>query len=128
MPSLREGRVRGLRIVVLSDEAERFRGALSIAAAHAASGGEAAILLQLDAVRLLVDLTAPDDAAHRAAGLPTLAHIFDEALGLGVIVMACQSGMALAGIEASVIDTRICASGPVQFLQGCRDEDRLLIV
>ncbi len=120
--------MRGLKIIVLTDDAERFRGALGIAAAHAALGGEAALFLQLDAVRLLGTPTAPKDDIHQAEGLPTLAALLEHALVLGVKITVCQSGMALARIEAGALDARIEAGGPVQFLGDCRDDDRLLMI
>lgn len=122
--------MRRLRIVVLTPDAERFRGALTSAAAQAALGGEVAILLQQDAVALLargVD-AAPSDARHAAAGLPTLPALLDEALGLGVAVTACQSGLTLTGITADTLDRRIEIGGPVSFLQEMTDADRLLLV
>lgn len=110
--------MRGLKLVILTPDAERFRGALTVAAAHAALGGDAALFLQLDAVALLrPPLAAPQDAAHGAAGLPTLAALLDEALALGVVVTACQSGLALTGLDAAALDPRIHTGGAVGFLQ-----------
>ena len=64
----------GLNIVILSEDAERLRGALMLALAHMALGGEARLFLQLDAVRLLAPpISAPRDADHAAHGLPSLA-------------------------------------------------------
>src|SRR3546814_9198577 len=100
LPVLRRGTMRELRIVVATADAERLRGALVIAAAQAALGGGAAVFLQLDAVGLLrMPVEAPRDEAHRAAGLPSLAMVIEEALGLGVTLLACQSGLALCGMK-----------------------------
>lgn len=119
--------MKPLRIVVLTDDAERFRGALTIAAAHAALGGDAALFLQLDAVRLLrAPYTAPMDITHSAAGLPTMAQLVEDALSLGVRLMVCQSGLALAGLDLVSCDARIEASGPVAFVQALGDDDRLI--
>jgi predicted peroxiredoxin len=121
--------MQGLRIIVLTADAERFRGALTVAAAYAALGGPAAILLQLDAVSLLrAPLSGPEDDAHRANGLPTLSALLDEALALGIGVIACQSGLALSGIDIDTLDQRIIAGGPVSFLQMLKPEERLLLV
>jgi predicted peroxiredoxin len=109
--------MRGLKLVILTPDAERFRGALTVAATHAALGGDAALFLQLDAVALLRPLAAPHDDAHGAAGLPTLAALLDEALALGVTVTACQSGLALTGLDAASLDPRIKTGGAVGFLQ-----------
>lgn len=119
----------GLNLVVLTDEAERFRGALTLALAQAALGSAVRLFLQLDAVRLLTPSTeAPRDRDHAAHGLPTLAVLIDEALEAGIAIIACQSGLALAGLEATALDARIEAGGPLSFLQGLSPEERLLVV
>ncbi|RXR30267.1 DsrE family protein [Sphingobium fluviale] len=119
----------GLNFVVLTDDAERLRGALTLALAHAALGGEARLFLQLDAVRLLTPpLSAPRDADHAAHGLPTLAALVTEALDAGVAIIACQSGLALAGLAADALDPRITAGGPVSFLQSIGPEGRLSVI
>jgi predicted peroxiredoxin len=121
--------MRDLKIVILSPEAERFRGAITIAAAHAALGGHVAMLLQADAVSLLTPARgAPNDAAHALQGLPTLGTLVAEALALGVIVIACQSGLGLARLSLSDLDPRIVAGGPVSFMQQLADTDRLLLI
>ncbi|WP_176592732.1 DsrE/DsrF/DrsH-like family protein [Sphingobium sp. EM0848] len=121
--------MRELRIVVATADAERLRGALVMAAAHAALGGQAAVFLQLEAVGLLrTPVEAPQDAAHRAAGLPSLAALIEEALGLGVALLACQSGLALCGLLVEDLPPGVEAGGPVAFLQQTGDEARLLFV
>lgn len=121
--------MRDLKIVLLTADPERLRGALAMAAAHAALGGAAQMFFQMDAVALLSpDASAPRDAAHASAGMPRLAALIEEALGLGVALVACQSGLALAGIDAATLDPRIVSGGSVGFLQGVGDVDRLLFV
>lgn len=110
--------MRELRIIILTADAERFRGALVTAAARAALGGRAAIFLQLDAVALLrAPIAGPGDMAHAAAGLPTLAALIDDALALGVALTACQSGLALCGMTAADLPAGVAAGGPVGFLR-----------
>lgn len=128
MPGLLGADMRGLKIVILTPDAERFRGALTVAAAQAAAGGSAALFLQHDAVRLLQDMAAPRDEAHAAAGLPTLATLFEEALGLGVAISACQSGLALCGADISALDSRVTASGALHFLRDRDDGAQVLLV
>ena len=120
--------MRGLKIVLLSADPERLRGALASAAAYAAMGGDAHIFFQMDAATLLADLSAPRDKAHAQAGMPTLATLMDDALTLGVTLTACQSGLTLAGIDAVALDPRVTIGGTVSFLQSVTDEDRLLFV
>lgn len=119
----------GLHIIVLSDDAERLRGALVLALAHAARGGAARLFLQLEAARLLyAGWSAPNDDQHRTAGLPTLAELLDEALGMDVILVVCQSGLSLTGLSMDDLDSRIVAGGPVSFLAAVGESDRLLTV
>ena len=121
--------MRGLRIIVATPDAERLRGALALAAAHAAMGGGATIFLQLDAVALLRrPVQGPCDEAHRAAGLPSLAMLIDEALELGVEMVACQSGLALSGMGEADLPAGAHAGGPMSFLQATQDEARLLFI
>ncbi|MBB6124321.1 DsrE family protein [Sphingobium subterraneum] len=118
-----------LALVLLTDDAERLRGGLVLAMAHGALGGEASLFLQLDAVRLLGPATDPPrDGDHRAAGLPSLADLIDEALGGGIAITVCQTGLALANLDAGGIDPRIAIGGAVSFLQGIGGDDRLLVV
>lgn len=117
-----------MKIVLTAPDAERFRGALTLAAAHAALGGAAALFLQLDAVAMLrPPLSAPRDDAHAAAGLPTLATLLADAMMLGVHVTACQSGMTLASLTADMLTKGIDVGGPIQFLTDGGDEARIVI-
>lgn len=119
--------MRELRIVVATADAERLRGALVMAAAQAALGGKAALFLQLDAVGLLrAPIGAPQDEAHRAAGLPSLEMLVEEALALGVVILACQSGLALCGMTVESLPAGVEIGGPVGFLQQTGDATRLL--
>jgi predicted peroxiredoxin len=119
--------MRPLRIIVATADAERLRGALVLAAAQAALGGDATLFLQLDAVALLrLPVTASRDEAHQAAGLPSIAALIEDALALGVMIIACQSGIALAGLSADMLPAGIETGGPVAFLQQTDDDARLL--
>lgn len=110
--------MRELRIVVATADAERLRGALVLASAQAALGGAASIFLQLDAVALLREpVQAPEDAAHLAAGLPSLSQLIAEALALDVGILACQSGMALHDVAASELPDGISISGQSRFFR-----------
>lgn len=121
--------MRELRIILTVADAERLRGALVTAAAHAALGGEASLFLQLDAVALLrTPIDAPHDRAHASAGLPTLAMLIGEAQALGVVITACQSGLALCDLAADDMPPQIGVSGPVAFLQATDDAARLILL
>jgi predicted peroxiredoxin len=119
-------RMRGLTILVATADGERFHAALTFAAASAAAGAVTQLHLHGGAVALLVlPIAMEQDALFAASGLPTLAQLFEEALGLGVAVSACQSGLALCGISAEAFDTRVMMDGPVGVLLRGSD-DRLL--
>lgn len=121
--------MRELRIIATTADVPRLRGVLTVAAAQAALGGKVSLFLQLEAVALLVPpITAPDDAAHVAAGLPSLVMLIEDAMQLDVALVACQSGMALYGLTADSLPTGVDVGGPVAFLQQTDDAARLLIV
>jgi len=115
--------VRGLTFMVLRPAS--LRAGLELAAANAALGGRARVFCQGEAVAALAPLRDPHDADYAACGLPTLAELFGEALGLGVEVIACQSGLLLMGVDAAMLDPRITFAGPVSVMQTLGD-DRLV--
>jgi predicted peroxiredoxin len=116
-----------LALVVVSADPARLRAALSLARAEVALGSEARVFLQGEAATLLrAPITAPQDAAWRAAGEPDLAGLLDEALDDGIAISLCQSGLAMGGMSAETIDRRIELSGPVAFLAAAGPHIRLL--
>ena len=119
--------MRGLTIVVAGGEHARLRSALGLAAAQAAAGGAARLFLDSAAVPLLAPpVAAPDDRAHRAAGLPILAELVETCLALGSRIVLCQSGLALAGLDAATMDRRFEQGGMVGLLAALGD-DRLVV-
>ena len=116
--------MRGLTLIVTKPAG--VRSALELAAANAALGGRARLFCQGEAVAALSPLRDRHDDDYAAAGLPTLAELFEDALGLGVEIIACQSGMALTGVTADMLDARIAFGGPVSVLQTL-GEDRLAV-
>jgi predicted peroxiredoxin len=120
--------VHALKIVLTTPDAERFRGALTLAAAQAALGGSVALFLQLDAVAMLrAPISAPRDTAHVAAGLPSLDTLLADAMALGVVVTACQSGMALADLTADALPQGVDVGGPLQFLANAGANTQLVL-
>lgn len=116
--------VRGLTIVVTRPSG--LRAALDLAAANAALDGPTRIFAQGEAVAALAQpMQGPHDEDYRLAGLPTMAELCEEALALGVAIVACQSGLALIGIAASRLDPRIGFGGPIGLLRDL-GEDRLV--
>lgn len=120
---------RPLLLVATTGDAERLRGGVTLAAAEAALGGSVRLFLQLDAVAVLRSPVAgPRDAAHAAAGLPSLAALLDDALALGVTITVCQSGLVLAGLTADALDPRIEIGGPVGVLARLDGAERLVVI
>lgn len=120
--------MRGLTIIVADPSSERFRTALSIAAAQAALGGRAHIFCQGEAVAVLrAPIVGTQDDRHTQCGLPPLAMLLDDAIGLGVTITACQSGLTLRYMRAEDLDPRISFGGLVSVLQALGD-DRLIAV
>jgi len=109
--------MRGLTIVVATPDPDRFRAALTMACAAAALGGRTRIYLHEGAVALLTMTgTAPP-------GLPTLSELRIIALETGVELIACQTGLALAGLAADT--ERVAAGGLIDLLATLAD-DRLV--
>lgn len=116
-----------LAFLVVSEEPARLRAALTFARAEVALGGTASLFLQGAAAALLrAPVHDPKDADWRAAGEPDLAHLLDAALDDGVDISLCQSGLAMAGIDAATLDRRITLTGPVAFLAAAGPDMRLL--
>lgn len=120
----------GLNILLLSEDAERFRGALMVAMTHRSLGdGPARLFLQLDAVRLIAPpVIGPHDANHQLHGLPSLGALIEEALDDGVGIIICQSGLILAGLSPTMIDERIETGGLTSFLASVSPTDRVMMV
>lgn len=121
--------MRRLAIVIADDGAERFRTALVMAAAHVALGGGARFFLQGAAVGLLrAPLHDPDAERQSATGLPTLAQLFEEAVGLGIRFAACQSSLALLGLSAADCEPRLEWGGMIGFLSTVEPAEQLMMI
>ena len=119
--------MRGLTIILAEPSPPRLRAALSLAAAVAALGGRARLFLHEDAVTLLAaPLADAGDDRRSTAGLPTMAQLFEEALAMSVEVILCQSGLALAGLDAGTLDQRLLTGGLIGIVSAIGD-DRLLL-
>jgi peroxiredoxin family protein len=100
----------GLSIIVADVDPVRFRTALTLAAAQAALGARSRMLLDNAAV----PLAANSD------------ELLESCFELGVSVTLCQSGLALAGLQADRLDPRFAYGGMLGWLADL-GEDRLLI-
>ncbi|MFS0736492.1 DsrE family protein [Sphingomonas sp. 1P06PA] len=115
-----------MTIIIARPDPVALRTALGIALSAAALGGRARLFVDTAAVPLLrVPVIDPADDAQVDAGLPTLAGLLDEADQAGVAILACQAGLALAGLALPDLVTGTEAAGMVSLLQTLAD-DRLL--
>ena len=118
----------GLSIIVASAEGGRLYAALEAAMTATALGRPARIFLQGEAAGLLRDPVGfAGDAVRRAVGQPDLAGLVAEAITMEVRLFVCQSGMALAGIDAAELVSQVRAGGLVSFMADIGPEDRLLV-
>lgn len=117
--------MRGLTIIAATGEVERFRAALSLACAHVALGGAVRVYCHEAAVTLLMPSADPDDAPRAATGLASRAQLLDEALASGVRLIACQTGLAAAGITFDALPAGVEPGGLVSLLASLGD-DRLV--
>ncbi|KQN07371.1 DsrE family protein [Sphingomonas sp. Leaf25] len=110
--------MRGLTIIVAGAEGDRLRAALTMACAAAALGARARVYLHEAAVAgFAADAPAP-------AGQPTLGELRGIAAESGVETIACQSGLALAGLAADAIG--VSGGGMIELLATLSD-DRLVV-
>ena len=116
--------VRGLTIVVAGADGARLHASLSLAAANAALEGRTRVFLQAEAVALLGG--GQEDVRYAAAGMPGVQELIGEVLAMGVEIIACQSGLALAGIAAATLPEGVETGGLVGLMAGL-GEDRLVI-
>lgn len=119
-------RMPGMMIVAAGSDPARLHAALSLAAASAALDRPARIFLQAEAVALLRDESPDGDERYRRSGVPSLKEMIAESLALGVSIIACQSGLALAGMSAEDLPAGVETGGLVGFLSSQADEQLLM--
>lgn len=100
--------MRGLTLLIATADSARLRAALTLAAASAALGGRTRVYFHEDAVPLLV------------TGEPLIA----TAMESGATLIACQTGLAVAGLEATALPEGVEAGGLIGLLADLGD-DRL---
>ena len=118
--------MRGLTILVPTDDRVRFRAALSLACAQAALGGRVRLFCQEEAVAMLVDRPDPDRPMLTDRGLPDIPQLIAAARDVGVGLMTCQTGLSAASITIGDLYDGVEAGGLVGVL-ATLDEDRLAI-
>ncbi|MBA4049028.1 MAG: peroxiredoxin [Sphingomonas sp.] len=86
-----------MTIILIAEDAERARAALSIALAQSALGSAVQLYAHERAVALFArkPRVDDDDATLAAAGLPDRLAMLTMAADTGVTLIACQTGMAM---------------------------------
>lgn len=107
---------KGLTIILLSDDILRNDGAIMMAMAHAALHDESE-------ARTRIFFHAPVVARLAQKDDDLLA----EAQALGIILLACQTGLAVLDIAADRLGYGATASGPIALFNDL-DDDRLVMV
>ena len=116
--------MKGLAIIVASPDPARFRAALTLAVAQTALGGQVRLYCHEASVALLAraERTDDDSVTLTAAGLPDRHGLITMALASGVILIACQTGLAVAGLAMDDLATGVEAGGMMALLADLRDE------
>ncbi len=129
MPGMRKGvKQTGLALVFAEANHARLHGGLSLALAATALGRHVRMFFQGEAVcALQVERHWAGDKACKAAGLPQIAELLGQATGLGLPIMACESGIHLCSLSAPGLIAGVETGGLVAFLADAR-EDELLFV
>ena len=120
--------MKGVLIMLTAADPERLRTALTLAAATRALGGTARLFLHEAAAALTVGPhETRTDANWVEHGLPTLKQAWNTALDLGTEIIACQTGLAIANVDAATLDSRITMGGLVGVLAAAGG-DRLIVL
>lgn len=118
--------MRGLTILVATDDRVRFRAALSLACAQAALGGRVRLFCQEEAASLLIDRPDLDQTTLIDRGLPTIPDLIAAAHDVGVALMVCQTGLSAAALIPECLYDGVEPGGLVGVL-ATLDADRLLV-
>lgn len=119
----------GLTVIITTPDSVRFRAGLTLAIAQSALGGRVRLYCHEASVALLTHAERPDDdgTALAVAGLPDRLALIAIARDNGVALIACQTGMAMAGLAMDDMTEGVEAGGMMGLLADLRD-DRLVTV
>jgi len=120
-------RRRGLALVLPEASHARLHTALTLACAAAALGRPVRLFFHGESVAALQPGRHwHGDEIYGAAGLPSVAELIENALGLGARVMACQTGLQLCGLSAGSLAEGVETGGMIAFLADARDDDVMM--
>lgn len=117
----------GLAIMLIATDQARARAALTLAIAHAATGQPTRLFAHERAVRHFADLPDGDADALAASGLPDLRQLRGMARETSVVLIACQTGMALEELTMADLAAGVEAGGLISLLSALND-DRLVVI
>lgn len=114
-----------LGILLISGSHERAHYAFVLATGAAAVGRSVVLFTTNQGCRALLadwsSLDDPDrDAAIRARGVAGLDELRDAAFELGARLIACESGLRMAGLDAAALAAGVEVAGVVTFLEATR--------
>lgn len=129
MPVMRKSvKQQGLALVFAEANHARLHGGLSLALAAAALGRPVRLFFQGEAVcALQIKRHWAGDKSYKAGGLPLLSDLLDQAIGLGLPMMACESGIHLCGLSAPNLIAGVETGGLVAFLADARSDELLFV-
>ncbi|MGA9867795.1 MAG: DsrE/DsrF/DrsH-like family protein [Acetobacteraceae bacterium] len=116
-----------LGILLISGGAERAHYAFVIAAGAAALGRDVVVFATNEGTRALCADIAHLDAQDRPAGVASLAELRAASVDLGVRMIACETGLLMAGIAASALLDGAEIAGVATFLAAVGDGQMLSI-
>ena len=119
----------GLTVIVTTTDPVRFRAGLTLALAQSALGERVRLYCHEASVALLARAPRDDDegAALSAVGLPDRLALIAMARATGVMLIVCQTGMAMTGLAMDNLATGVEAGGMMGLLADLGD-DRLVTV
>ena len=107
-----------LGVLLISGGHERVHYAFMMAAGAAAIGRDVVIFATNDGCHGLTDAASdvPREAEIEATGVPGIAILRAACAELGVRLIACESGLRMAGMDRSVLSAGVEVAGITSFL------------
>ena len=120
--------MKGLTLLVHTDDIARFRAGLAVALAYAALGGSARIYCHEASVTLLArTIRDADRAMPPVPTAPDRLALIAMAREAAIPLIACQTGLAVSGLALADLADGVEAGGLVS-LMAAAGEDRLLSI
>jgi peroxiredoxin family protein len=117
-----------LAVVVSTCDVPRLWSLLSLVAAHAARGGQAAVFLSGDAARIAQQtFVFSADHIYEEKGVATPAQLLESCLDLSVHVTVCQTGMHLCDMTADQLKPGMTTGGMLAWLTEHKDSELLFV-